>query len=238
MMKKSWLLLMFIHFSCAYLFSNTTNQWIDNKTTVSNTSTLTCEQDRVFRPVAMKTNLLFDAITALNVELEVPIAKRFSVAGEWIFPWWLSKKKQNCFEILSGNLEGRYWFRPDLAKQDIKLNSHNPLTGWFIGLYGGGGVYDLEWKRKGYQGEFYVAAGVSSGYVLPLARNINLEFSIGIGLLQTKYRHYHAQYCDLRDHWHLVTQNRGRYTWFGPTKVKISFVWYPHFIVKKKGGRL
>ena len=38
---------------------------------------------------AAKTNLLFDAMTVLNVEVEVPIRKHWSIAGEWIFPWWL-----------------------------------------------------------------------------------------------------------------------------------------------------
>ncbi|MGL5228744.1 MAG: DUF3575 domain-containing protein, partial [Bacteroidales bacterium] len=81
---------------------------------------------KFIRPVALKTNLLFDAVTALNLEVEVPVAKRFSIAGEWIFPWWLWENKQNCLEVLSGNLEARYWFRPNFAKQDPSLGLHNP----------------------------------------------------------------------------------------------------------------
>lgn len=190
------------------------------------------------RPVAFKTNLLFDAVTALNFEVEVPVAKRFSIAGEWIFPWWLWENKQNCLEVLSGNLEARYWFRPNFAKQDPSLGLHNPLTGWFVGVYGGGGKYDLEWKREGYQGEFFIATGVSGGYVLPLNRNISMEFSLGLGIMRTKYRHYHAEFCDIDNRWHLIRQFNGRHTWIGPTKAKISFIWYPHFKVKKRGGNL
>lgn len=193
---------------------------------------------RIVRPVALKTNLLFDAATLLNVEVEVPVATRFSIAGEWIFPWWLSEKRQNCLEVLSGNLEARYWFKPNYAKQDPSLGRHNPLSGWFVGLYGGGGLYDLEWKREGYQGEFFIATGLSGGYVLPLKCNLSMEFSLGVGVLRTKYRHYHAEFCDIHDRWHLTRQYSGQYTWVGPTRAKVSLVWYPHLKLKKKGGKL
>ncbi|MGL4852854.1 MAG: DUF3575 domain-containing protein [Phocaeicola sp.] len=195
-------------------------------------------EPRMIRPLAVKTNLLFDLATLLNVELEVPIGRRFSVAGEWIFPWWLFEDDQNCLEVLSGNLEARYWFKPNYSKQDPLLKKHNPLTGWFVGIYGGGGLYDLEWKREGYQGEFFIASGLSAGYVKPLHRNLNLEFSLGVGVLRTKYRHYHAEYCDIDSRWHLIKQHNGTYTWVGPTKAKISLVWYPHFKLNKRGGKL
>lgn len=201
-----------------------------------------CEEapisQRIVRPAALKTNLLFDAATLLNVELEVPVAPRFSIAGEWIFPWWLWENKQNCIEVLSGNLEARYWFKPNYAKQDPSLGRHNPLSGWFVGLYGGGGLYDLERKREGYQGEFFIATGLSGGYVLPLKRNLSMEFSLGVGVLRTKYRHYHAEFCDIHERWHLTRQYSGQYTWIGPTRAKVSLVWYPHLKLKKKGGKL
>lgn len=194
------------------------------------------ENNTTIRPLALKTNMLFDALSLLNVEVEVPIHKRFSIAGEWIFPWWLSNDKQNCIQVLSGNLEFRYWFKPLFRKQDKRLLKHNPLTGYFIGLYSGGGLYDIEWNKQGYQGEFFIASGISGGYCLPVSRNINIEFSLGLGFLRTKYRHYHASHCDIHSKWHLVKQNSGNYSWFGPTKAKISFVWYPHFNIKKQGG--
>ena len=95
------------------------------------------------------------------------------------------------------------------------------LTGHFFGFYAGGGKYDLQWEEKGYQGEFYIASGISYGYALPIARNLNLEFCIGIGLLQTNYKHYRT----INDYRTLLWQSNGNYTWFGPTKAKRSFVW-------------
>lgn len=44
-----------------------------------------------------------------NVEIEVPIGKRWSVNGEYMFPWWLLDGDKYSLQILTGGLEGRYW---------------------------------------------------------------------------------------------------------------------------------
>ena len=59
--------------------------------------------------LAVKSNLLFDLASALNVELEVPMGKRWSVAGEWMFPWWRSNKSDLTMQLLAGHGEIRYW---------------------------------------------------------------------------------------------------------------------------------
>lgn len=148
-----------------------------------------------------------------NIELELPLGKRFSLNGELMFPWWLFDGDKYCMQILSGGLEGRYWLG--------NRQNHKVLNGHFLGLYAGGGKYDLQWDKNGYQGEFFIAAGVSYGYAMSIAKNLNLEFSLGIGLLRTTYEHYHT----LDNYQTLLWQNNGRYTWLGPTKAKISFVW-------------
>lgn len=182
------------------------------------------------RPLfALKTNLLFDAALMPNVELEVPIGKHWSVNGEYMFPWWLTGNNKYCLEIISGGLEGRYWLgsRRQREKEDV-------LTGHFLGLYAGGGKYDLQWRENGYQGEFFIAAGVSYGYARKINQNLRLEFNIGIGILRTDYRHYQA-----RDNYQtLLWQKNGRYTWTGPTKLKVSLVWLLSRKEKKKGGTL
>lgn len=185
------------------------------------------------RPLALKTNLLFDAATLINVEVEVPVAPRWSIAGEWLFPWWVWESKQHALQVLSGNLEARYWFKPNYGKQASSLAHHNPMTGWFAGAFGGGGVYDIEWDKEGYQGDFFFSTGISAGYVASLSRNLNMEFSVGAGLLQTRYKKYNAV-RDENNEWHLIKEHPGNYTWIGPLKAKISLVWYPHF--KKRNG--
>lgn len=180
----------------------------------------------VFRPAfALKTNLLFDLATAPNIEFEFLLGNRWSVNAEWIFPWWLYDNNKYCLQVLSGGAEVRYWLG--------NRNTHRLLTGHFLGLYAGGGKYDLQWKESGYQGEFYIASGISYGYSTPIARRLNLEFCLGIGLLRTHYRHYHT----IDDYQTLLWQNNGTYTWFGPTKVKISLVWLLGGSMQKGGKR-
>ena len=181
------------------------------------------------RPLlALKTNLLFDAALMPNVEIEVPVGKRWSVNGEYAFPWWQFDRGKYCMQVLMGGLEGRYWLGSRKSREDREV-----LTGHFLGLYAGGGKYDLQWGEKGYQGEFFIAAGVSYGGATRIARHLHLEFNIGIGLLRTDYRHYHA-----RDNYQtLLWQENGKYTWFGPTKAKISLVWLLNRRVKKGGSR-
>ena len=181
------------------------------------------------RPLlALKTNLLFDAALMPNVEIEVPVGKRWSVNGEYAFPWWQFDRGKYCMQVLMGGLEGRYWLGSRKSREDREV-----LTGHFLGLYAGGGKYDLQWGEKGYQGEFFIAAGVSYGWATRIARHLHLEFNIGIGLLRTDYRHYHA-----RDNYQtLLWQENGKYTWFGPTKAKISLVWLLNRRVKNGGSR-
>lgn len=172
--------------------------------------------------VAIKTNLLFDLALAPNLELEVPLGQRWSLNGEFLFPWWLIDGHKYCFQSLAGGLEARLWLGNRTAR--------SPLRGHFAGLYAEGGMYDLQWKKRGYQGDYFVTAGVSYGYSMPLGRHWNLEFSLGVGALYTPYRRYDAS----DDYRTLYWQKDGSYTWIGPTKAKISLVW---LIGNKKGGK-
>ena len=194
------------------------------------------------RYFALKTNVLFDALSLLNAEVEVPMARHWSVMGEYMFPWWISDHKRNSWwlwnhgqttvQIISGSFETRYWF-----DQFNTRKAYTPHKGWFAGVFGGGGYYDLENNSKGYQGEFWMA-GISGGYVAQLNRQWLLEFSLSTGYLQTNYRYYNAMWNELDQRFHLVRQNDGSTSWFGPLKAKVSLVWYPTFRkrVREKGG--
>ncbi len=186
------------------------------------------QKDTVARPIlALKTNLLFDVVTVLNAELEVPIKNNWSIAAEGLFPWWVTKDNGNALQINAGFLEGRYWFGSKEKRAKIPV-----LTGWFAGVYAGGGLYDLQLKNNGYQGEFFLAAGVSGGWAHTINKSgsLRMEYSVGVGYLKTNYRYYEGR----EDNRYLVWQSDGRYSWLGPTKAKVSLVW---LISNKKGGR-
>lgn len=181
--------------------------------------------DSLTRPLlALKTNLLFDVALMPNLEVELSLTDRWSIVGEYMFPWWSSKDNSRALQIISGSLEGRYWLGNRIHR--------TRLTGHFVGLYAGGGKYDIENRGKGYQGEFYIASGLSYGYTMPLNRSLNLEFSLGIGYLVTQYHHYKGE----NNNEILVWQKDGRYTWVGPTKTKVSLVWVLRRKAKRGGG--
>ncbi len=177
-------------------------------------------------PFAVKTNLLYDLLLVPNVEIEVPISRRWSIAGEWMFPWWVTKDNGNALQILSGTLESRYWFG---ERENRPL-----LTGWFGGIYFSGGYYDLQRKNNGYQGEFYIAAGLSAGYTHTINKkgNLLMEYNLGVGYLKTDYRYYEGK----ENNEFLVWQYDGSYTWIGPTKLEVSLVWVFNHNRKIGGG--
>ena len=173
--------------------------------------------------IALKTNLLLDAALAPNVEVELPLrGNRWSVMAECWFPWYVWHHNSRAYQLLYIGAEGRYWLGD--------RNKYESLTGHFVGFFAGGGKYDFEWDSEGYQGEFYLMAGIDYGYAKQLNKRLRLEFNFGIGFLQTDYHHYKGMENDR----FLVWQNDGRYTWLGPTKAKVSLVW---LLPLKKGGR-
>ena len=167
--------------------------------------------------LAVKTNLLYDAVSALNFEVEVPVAGRWSVMVEDVFPWWHIDNKY-AFQMWEIGAEARFWFKPWDTKGNEKMR------GWFVGAYGMSSMYDFQYDRSiNYQGEYW-SAGITAGYVMPIGRkkNINLEFSVSAGYLQTDYRHY----LPTDDYAKLIRDpyNVGTVSYFGPTKAKVSLI--------------
>ncbi len=173
------------------------------------------ETDTFLPRLALKTNLLFDLLAAPNVEVELPLGKRnrWSVMAECWFPWYVWHHNSRAYQILYIGAEARRWLGD--------RTRHPVLQGFFVGGFMGGGKYDLEWNSKGYQGEFYIAAGATCGYSKYLNRRLRLETGLGVGYLRTRYRRYHGKQNDK----YLVWQRDGRYSWLGPTKLKVSLVW-------------
>ena len=177
---------------------------------------------------ALKTNLLYDAVTALNFEVEVPLGKRWSVMWEDVFPWWETGNKY-CFQHWEMGPEVRYWFRP-WDPQGV-----DKLRGFFAGVYGMTAKYDFQYDRSlDYQGEYW-STGLSAGWTTALGRTkwCNLELSLAVGFLRTQYRGYIPA-----DDYSLLIRNpydAGSIDYFGPTKAKVSFV-LPICITRNRVG--
>lgn len=163
--------------------------------------------------LAIKTNLLYDAIGMPNIEAELYFGLRHSLNIDYQCAWWTFKKSDRFYQIMMFSPEYRYWLR-----------GNGGFCGHFLGGYVGAGYYDLKWKTDGmgYQGELFIAAGVSYGYYLPINDALGLEFSAGVGYVTTKYRKYY-RYKELDSHY--VYQGKDRMSYLGPTKLKLSLVW-------------
>lgn len=180
-------------------------------------------------PFAIKTNLLYDAITAVNIGVEVPIRDRWSIAFEWICPWWGNTHSHKYFQLINGNIEGRYWFG--------NREKREQLTGLFAGISVGGGYYDFMFDdiTNGKQGEFHTYSLVC-GYAHTINKkgNLRLEYELGIGYLGSNYRKY---WWDGYDYSLIApTPQSWNYNWFGPTKAQVSLV-YILKLRSKVGGR-
>ena len=173
---------------------------------------------------AVKSNLLYDAVTALNVEVEVPIKNHWSVMVDHVFPWW-EKGNKYCLQLLETGVEGRYWFRNNQYHSQ-KLQGH------FAGAYAMSGKYDFQKDRDlCYQGTFW-SAGATYGYAKKISRLFQLEFSVSLGYMSTEFQHYQPSvdyeqlYGDL--------EGKRRISYWGPTKLKVSLVMPIHLKWRRK----
>lgn len=187
-------------------------------------------------PLALKTNLLFDAVGALNIGVEVPIKEHYSVIADFAYSYWRSRKNLYALQTLQGGVEARYWFGVNEKKKEENPEWAKPLRGWNVGIYGMYcSRYDVQWI-DGYQGDGFWSAGATAGYATPIARNLTLEFSLAAGYLRTpEYRHYHRPEYDQAGKYHLMWQETGSFGTFTLTKLRISLVWLIR--TEKKGGR-
>lgn len=169
--------------------------------------TVSAEPEKIF---ALRTNLLFDAIGAPNVAVEVPLGRRFSISADYAYAY-MQIRNTYAVQTNQASLEGRFWVRP----------GKNILTGWNIGIYGTYcGRYDIQWKR-GYQGDGFWSAGLSVGYAIPLSRNFNIDFSIAGGYFYTpEVREYYKENDKL-----IWTKTRYNYSTISLLKVRVNLVW-------------
>ena len=176
------------------------------------------------KPVlAVSTNLLYDVAITPNFALEVPLGRRWSIYGEYTFPWWVTKGNDRAWEILKWDLGTRVWLSG-------RSSEAGALTGHFLGLDLGGGYYDIEPDNAGWQGEALLA-GVEYGYAWRLGKNGNwrLDALLGFGWMGTGYRYYEGT----DDSAHLLYKYTGRFNWLGPTKAGVALKYV--FCQRQKG---
>ncbi len=175
--------------------------------------------------MGIKTNMLYDLGAIPNIGAEFYLGANFSIVGNWQYSWWKSDKKSWYWRTYGGDVALRYWMG--------KASRNKPLTGHHLGLYGQMITYDFEVGGRGYIADsgfgkdksedaslgWNWAAGLEYGYSLPIARRLNIDFTLGVGYHWGTFKEY------LPIDGHYVWQATKRRKYIGPTKCEISLVW-------------
>lgn len=162
--------------------------------------------------MAVKTNMLYDAALIPNIGVEFYLGRNWTIGGSWMYAWWKKNSRHLFWRTYGGELDVRKYFGSRASKK--------PLTGHHLGIYGQMLTYDFELGGTGYLGDKWSwGAGLEYGYSLPVARRLNIDFSIGIGYLGGEYKVYNP----IDEHY--VWKETRQRNWFGPTKAEISLVW-------------
>ena len=184
--------------------------------------------------MALKTNMLYDALLLPNIGAEFYVGKNISLTADWMYGWWDRDRTHYYWRAYGGNIGARWWFG---AKAHEK-----PLTGHHLGLFAGVVTYDFELGKGGIMGgvpkgtlwdRCNFISGIEYGYSLPVTRRLNIDFSLALGYMGGKYLKYEPKYG------FYIWQSTHKLHWFGPTKAEISLVWLIgcNNYNKMKGGK-
>ena len=188
------------------------------------------------RLIALKTNLLYDAVLVPNIGIEISLGKRWTVAADWFYTWFKSDKRHRYWQGYGGYLTVRKYFGGNKHQtSDIRHQTSLPFTGHHIGVYGSMLTYDVEWGGRGYQAtKFGFGGGVEYGYSKRIGRRLCLDFTLGVGFQDGEYKEY-LPTDDGTNHY--VWQSTHKRHWWGPTKAEITLKWLIGRMPKvKKGG--
>ena len=177
------------------------------------------EREYVFTPWYLKSNLVYDVVLMPSLEVACRFNDRWSAGVEGNMAWWHNNGRHKYYQLATIIPEARYWFKPQGNRR-----------GHYIGLFFGGGWYDLENGARGYKGEG-ILGGVSYGYMFPVGKYFAFEAGIGVGALHTWYEEY------LPIDGHYVYQQSSRLNYFGPLKLKFALVWNIGRWAEKGGKR-
>lgn len=172
---------------------------------------------------AVKTNLLYDATSTINLGVEFGLAPKWTmdISGNYN-PW-----------TFSDNRKMKHW----LVQPEVRWWTCQRFSGHFLGFHGHYAQYNmggmLPWgfnngkmfgvieskKMLNYRYQGWLAgAGVSYGYHWILGKRWGLEATIGVGYAYLSYDKYPCAECGKK-----ISSESKHY--FGPTKAGITLIY-------------
>jgi len=165
--------------------------------------------------LAVKTNVLSDAVGSPNISLEQSLGGRLSldVSGHY-----------NPFSSEGSMRRRKHW----LVQSELRLWRCQPFSGHFIGLHVLAGEYNIAdadlplglykgtktWRYEG----FVMGTGISYGYHFILSPHWGIEAVLGAGYVRASYDRYRCAHCGEK-------LGSGYKNYLGPTKAAISVVY-------------
>ena len=153
---------------------------------------------------ALRANLLRWVTLTPDVGLEWRISRNvgLTVNGSWTsWSWDNANRRYALWEVAP---EVRYYLGQKKA--------------WYVGAMFKAGAFNYKLSDTGRQGDL-VGGGITGGYVLPIAKRLALDFSLGLGCLNADYE----KYITVEG----VRVNQGSETknWWGPIDAGVSLEW-------------
>jgi len=169
--------------------------------------------------VALKTNLLSDALLNANVGAEVGLAPKWTLDLTGDFNFWKFSHSRR-WKHWAVQPEARYWFCDRFAGHFVGVHAHGGQynIGGIDGLFNFLGTDARKLKDIRYQG-WFVGAGISYGYAWILGKHWNLEAEIGIGYSYTRYDRFQCAGCGKK------IENNKPHHYVGPTKAAVNLVY-------------
>lgn len=175
--------------------------------------------------VAIKNNLAYDALKTPNLSLE------FSMGRKWTLD---TQVGMNFFFYTQDATSSRYKIKKAshwLVQPELRYWTCDVFNGWFFGLHAHGGQMNIggidvpfvlqkgdgKMKEHRYEGYFW-GGGLSAGYQWVVSNRFNIEASLGIGYVHTRYDKYKCTTCGKKE-------GKGDADYIGPTRAAISIIY-------------
>lgn len=171
----------------------------------------------------IKTNLLYDATSTINLGAEIALGRRVTLDVSGNLNLWKFRDNRKMKHILV-QPEIRWWTCERFNGHFFGLHFHWAHYNWGGMLPWGfrtgkmfGSVESRPMLDHRYQG-WLAGGGLTYGYQWLLGRHWNLEASIGVGYAYLDYDKYLCHKCGRR-----ISADSRHY--FGPTKAAISLIY-------------
>ena len=147
-----------------------------------------------YEVVALKNNLLYDATLTPNLQLEIRLAKRWTLElGGGLNPFPLKDETYPKWRHYSLSIAPRYWFCGAFNRGFFSFNAA------YVFYNVAGSTYPIGWiynqvKNNRYQGHAAMG-GVSAGWHFAISPHFSIELEGGADAGYSWYRKYECKHC-------------------------------------------